>query len=241
MRREVLRASGLEFGYHGEPVLRGVELSVSEGEVVAIYGPTGSGKTTILLLLAGLLRPWRGEVYIMGERLDERTLPQIRRLIGISFQNPDDMFFNSTVLDEIAYTSARMYGADVGLKAARDIAEKLGISHILNKPPYKLSGGQKRLVALAAAVVHQPKLLLLDEPSTYLDEESTERVIKLFKELKSRGTAVLVATHDAEFICRIADKSYLLTGGRLINGVPGYRQPLCICGEDRRSQAPGRV
>jgi len=144
-------------------------------------------------------------------------------------------------LEEIAYTAVRIYGAEKGLEAAREIAEKLGISHILNKPPYKLSGRQKRLVALATAVVHQPKLLLLDEPSTYLDEESTERVIKLFKELKSRGTAVLVATHDAEFICRVADKSYLLTGGRLINGVPGYRQPLCICGEDRRSQAPGRV
>jgi len=94
---------------------------------------------------------------------------------------------------------------------------------ILNKPPYKLSGGRKRLVALVAAVAHQPKLLLLDEPSTYLD------------------AAVLVATHDAEFICRVADKSYVLTGGRLINSVPSFRQPLCICGEGRWSQAPGRV
>jgi cobalt/nickel transport system ATP-binding protein len=161
--------------------------------------------------------------------------------IGISFQNPDDMFFNNTALDEIAYTPARIYGADAGLKAAREIAEKLGISHILNKPPYKLSGGQKRLVALAAAVVHHPKLLLLDEPSTYLDEESTERVIKLLKELKSRRTAVLVATHDAEFIYRVADESYVLTGGRLINSMPSFRQPLCMCREDRWSQAPGRV
>jgi len=119
MRREVLRASGLEFGYFGEPVIRGVDLSVGEGEVVAIYGPTGSGKTTLLLLLAGLLKPWRGDVYVMGERLDEGSLPKVRRLIGVSFQNPDDMFFNDTVLDEIAYTPARIYGADVGLKAAK--------------------------------------------------------------------------------------------------------------------------
>ncbi len=170
----------------------------------------------------------------MDERLDERTLPKVRRLIGISFQNPDDMFFNDTVLDEIAYTPARIYGADAGLKAAREIAEKLGISHILNKPPYKLSGGQKRLVALAAAVAHQPKLLLLDEPSTYLDEESTERVIKLLEELKSRGTAVLVATHDAEFICRVADRSYALVEGRLTSGVPSPRRPLCLCRETSR-------
>ncbi len=95
------------------------------------------------------------------------------------------------------------------MEAAREIAEKLGISHILNKPPYKLSGGQRRLVALATAVVHQPKLLLLDEPSSYLDEESTERVIELLKEVKSRGTTVLVVTHDAEFICRFAGESYI--------------------------------
>jgi cobalt/nickel transport system ATP-binding protein len=234
MRREVLRASGLEFGYNGEPVIRGVELSVGEGEVVAIYGPTGSGKTTLLLLLAGLLRPWRGEVYIMGERLDERNLPKVRRLIGISFQNPDDMFFNNTVLDEIAYTPARIYGADAGLKAARAVAERLGILHLLDKPPYRLSGGQKRLVSLAAAVAHGPKLLLLDEPTTYLDEESTDRVVKLLEDFRGRGSAVLVATHDVELICRLADRSYALVRGKLTNGVPSPRRPLCICAKASR-------
>jgi cobalt/nickel transport system ATP-binding protein len=234
MRREVLRASSLEFGYHGEPVIRGVELSVGEGEVVAIYGPTGSGKTTLLLLLAGLLRPWRGEVYIMGERLDERTLPQIRKLIGISFQNPDDMFFNNTALDEIAYTPARIYGADVGLKAAREIAEKLGILHLLDKPPCRLSGGQKKLVSLAAAVAHGPKLLLLDEPTTYLDEESTDRVVNQLEDFRGRGSAVLVATHDVELICRLADRSYALVRGKLTNGKPRPRRPLCICAKASR-------
>jgi cobalt/nickel transport system ATP-binding protein len=234
MRREVLKASGLEFGYFGEPVIRGVDLSVGEGEVVAIYGPTGSGKTTLLLLLAGLLKPWRGDVYVMGERLDEGSLPKARRLIGVSFQNPDDMFFNDTVLDEIAYTPARIYGADVGLKAARAMAERLGISHLLDKPPYKLSGGQKKLVSLAAATAHEPSLLLLDEPTTYLDEESTERVVELLEELRRRGSAVLVATHDMELICRLADRSYALVGGRLTDGVPSPRRPLCLCGEASR-------
>jgi len=234
MRREVLRASGLEFGYNGEPVIRGVELSVGEGEVVAIYGPTGSGKTTLLLHLAGLLRPWRGEVYIMGERLDERNLPKVRRLIGISFQNPDDMFFNNTVLDEVAYTPARIYGADAGLRAARAVAERLGILHLLDKPPYRLSGGQKRLVSLAAAVAHGPKLLLLDEPTTHLDEESTDRVVKLLEDFRGRGSAVLVTTHDVELICRLADRSYALVRGKLTNGVPNPRRPLCICAKASR-------
>ncbi len=185
---------------------------MEEGEVVAVAGPTGSGKTTLIMVLAGLLRPWRGEVFFMGRPIWAQ-LSDARRFVGVMFQNPDDMFFSAIVLEEIAYTAVRVYGAEKGLEAAREIAEKLGISHILNKPPYKLSGGQKRLVALATAVVHQPKLLLLDEPSTYLDEESTERVIKLLKELKSRGTAVLVVTHDAEFIRRVADESYMLAEG----------------------------
>jgi len=239
MRREVLRAVSIVLGY-SEPVLVDVSLTVEEGEVVAVAGPTGSGKTTLIMVLAGLLRPWRGEVFFMGRPLWAQ-LPDARRFVGVMFQNPDDMFFNATVLEEIAYTAVRIYGAEKGLEAARGVAEKLGISHILNKPPYRLSGGQKRLVALAAAVVHQPMLLLLDEPSTYLDEESTERVIKLLKELKSRGTAVLVVTHDAEFICRVADESYMLAEGRLINSVPSFRRPLCICGENRWGWEPGRV
>lgn len=229
MRREVLRALGVEFGYYKEPVIKGVDLSVGEGEVAAIYGPTGSGKTTLLLLLAGLLKPWRGEIYIMGEKLDENNARKLRALIGISFQNPDDMFFNDTVLDEIAYTPSRLYGAEEGLKAARHAAETLGITHLLDKPPYKLSGGQKRLVSLAAAIAHKPKLLLLDEPTAYLDERSAEKIVELMEKLRKDGVAIVLATHDLELICRAADKTYVLKEGRLAEGNPLVKRDLCIC------------
>ncbi|MGC9119391.1 MAG: energy-coupling factor ABC transporter ATP-binding protein [Thermoproteus sp.] len=229
MRREVLKALGIEFGYYKEPVIKGADLSVGEGEVAAVYGPTGSGKTTLLLLLAGLLRPWRGEIYIMGEKLDENNARKLRGLIGVSFQNPDDMFFNDTVLDEIAYTPSRLYGAGEGLKAAREVAGILGITHLLDKPPYKLSGGQKRLVSLAAAIAHRPKLLILDEPTAYLDEETTERVVGLITKLKEEGIAIVLATHDLELICRVADRTYVLEGGRLAEGNPLVKRDLCIC------------
>ncbi len=108
MRREVLRAVSIVFGY-SEPVLVDVSLTVEEGEVVAVAGPTGSGKTTLIMVLAGSLRPWRGEVFFMGRPLWAQ-LPDARRFVGVVFQNPDDMFFNATVLEETAYTAVRLYG-----------------------------------------------------------------------------------------------------------------------------------
>lgn len=228
MRREVLKAEGLVFGYQDDPVINGVSISLREGEVVAIYGPTGSGKTTLMLLLGGLLRPWEGEIYVLGQRLDERNR-SLRRYIGIAFQNPDDMFFNATVLDEIAYTSARIYGVEEGLRSAKIIAEKLGIAHLLDKPPYKLSGGQKKLISIAVAAAHNPKILLLDEPTTYLDQEAEEKVVRFVEELRKYGVAILVATHDMEFICKAAQRSYMLINGKLIPSPPTLKKPLCLC------------
>jgi len=228
MRREVLKAEGLVFGYQDEPVINDVSISLREGEVVAVYGPTGSGKTTLVLLLGGLLRPWRGEVYVLGQKLDERN-KWLRRYIGVAFQNPDDMFFNATVFDEIAYTSARIYGVEEGFRNAKTIAEKLGIVHLLDRPPYKLSGGQKKLVSIAVAAAHNPKILLLDEPTTYLDEESSEIVVKFIEELKRSNVAIFVATHDIEFICRLAQRSYMLINGKVIPASPTLKKPLCLC------------
>jgi cobalt/nickel transport system ATP-binding protein len=228
MRRGVLEARGIVFGYGDEPILNGVDLQLGDGDVVVVYGPTGSGKTTLLLVLAGLLKPWRGELYFMGQPMDG---VRARRYIGIAFQNPDDMFFNSTVFDEIAYTPARLYGAEEGRRLAKEVAEKLGVAHLLDRPPYKLSGGQKKLVSIAAAVAHGPRLVFLDEPTAYLDADTAERVIQLVEELRGRGTAFVVATHDLELLCRLQARAYRLEEGRLIEGVPQPRKTLCLCGQ----------
>lgn len=228
MRRGVLEARGIVFGYGDEPILNGVDLQLGDGDVVVVYGPTGSGKTTLLLVLAGLLKPWRGELYFMGQPMDGI---RARRYIGIAFQNPDDMFFNSTVFDEIAYTPARLYGAEEGRRLAKEVAEKLGVAHLLDRPPYKLSGGQKKLVSIAAAVAHSPRLVFLDEPTAYLDADTAERVIQLVEELRGRGTAFVVATHDLELLCRLQARAYRLEEGRLIEGVPQPRKTLCLCGQ----------
>lgn len=227
MRREVLRASGVAAGYV-EPVVKEANISVEEGEIAAVVGPTGSGKTTLLLTLAGLLRPWRGEVLFMGRPLWDQ-LPEARRHIGVMFQNPDDMFFNSTVRDEIAYTAVRAHGPEKGLEMALNVAEALGLKPLLDKQPYKLSGGQKRLVALAAAVAHMPKLLILDEPTTYLDEGASERALAFIRALRDGGAAVIIATHDLELVCRIADRVYELRDGVLLPSSKRSRRNLCIC------------
>jgi cobalt/nickel transport system ATP-binding protein len=225
MRRGVLEARGIVFGYGDEPILNGVDLQLGDGDVVVVYGPTGSGKTTLLLVLAGLLKPWRGELYFMGQPMDG---VRARRYIGIAFQNPDDMFFNSTVFDEIAYTPARLYGAEEGRRLAKEVAEKLGVVHLLDRPPYKLSGGQKKLASIAAAVAHSPRLVFLDEPTAYLDADTAERVIQLVEELRGGGTAFVVATHDLELLCRLQARAYRLEEGRLIEGAPAEENSLSM-------------
>ncbi len=202
------------FGYFERPVLCDVTLGINEGEIVVITGPTGSGKTTLLMITGGLLRPWKGEVLFMGKPLHGQ-LPHARRYIGIMFQNPDDMFFNATVLDEIAYTAVQIYGREIALRKARELARKLGIEDLLNRPPHRLSGGQKRLVALAAAIIHDPLLLILDEPFTYLDDELIGLVIDVLRELRDRGTAILMATHDLNAIKPHTSSIYRLRNCRL--------------------------
>lgn len=192
-------------------MLRGATLSLERG-VYALVGETGSGKTTLLMILAGLLRPERGEVLLGGEPLDGER-PEHRRLIGVAFQDPDSQLFNPTVYDEVAYALRTMgLGEDEVRERVERVAEALGISGLLDRPPYELSMGQKRLVALASVLVYEPRFLLLDEPLTFLDPSTAARVACIIRGWGERG-AVLVATHNVEAALLLADRLLVLRGG----------------------------
>ncbi|ABM80111.1 energy-coupling factor ABC transporter ATP-binding protein [Hyperthermus butylicus] len=212
----VIEARNLWFSYtRKNPVLKGVNLRVKAGEVVALAGPTGSGKSTLLLLLAGLLTPDKGEVLLDGRPLSEQ-LPMARQRIGILFQNPDDQLFNPTVYDEIAY-ALRSLGLEESIVRERvhSIARQLGIEELLPQPPYKLSIGQRRLVALASILVYDPDILLLDEPTANLDRQGIMVLSRAIRTAARRGKIVIMASHDLDAIIEYSTRTCILHDGRL--------------------------
>ena len=227
MKSPGVLVKNLWFGYAQDtPVLRGVDLAAQPGSVTCIVGPTGSGKTTLLLVMAGLLSPWRGEVLIDGEALHSNPR-RFRRAIGLLFQDPDTQLFNPSVEEEIGYALHTM-GMDTGeiRSSVRGVAKRLGIEHLLNRAPYTLSVGEKKLVALASVLVYQPRILLLDEPVANLDASTAGVVKDVIEEEKRRGVAVVIATHDLDLVFDLGDEVYAIQNGEAVylgSGADVYR------------------
>ncbi len=214
-----LKVEDVAFSYPGGvEVLKKASFSVGKGEVVAIIGPNGSGKTTLLMISAGLLKPKRGRVLLDGEPL-EKQLPEARRKIGLVFQDPDDQLFNPTVYDEISFAPRQLLPSKEEVRnVVFKVAEELGIKHLLDRPPYKLSVGEKRKVALASVLVYNPEILLLDEPTANLSASFVEELEQIIMEKRRLGKAIVVASHDVEFIARVADRVYVLSRGVTYGG-----------------------
>lgn len=213
----ILEVLDVHFSYPGGVVaLRGACLKARKRGVVAITGPNGCGKTTLLLIASGLLKPDKGRVLFDGIPLDEQ-LPQARKRIGLVFQNPDDQIFNSTVYDEIAFALRQLEMEEEEIaERVEEIAEKLGIGSILKRPPYRLSLGEKKKVALASILVYEPELILLDEPTANLSYKTVSEVEYIISGLQREGKTVIVASHDVNFIARVADTVYVLSAGRVV-------------------------
>lgn len=216
---EVLTLKDIWFRYPAsdEYVLKGVNLRLNKYELSVIRGPNGSGKSTLLLIAAGLLTPEKGEVLLYGKPLSTQ-LPQARIKLGITFQDPEDQFFNATVYDEIAF-ALRQLRIPEGIirNKVTEVVEALNIAHLLNRPPYKLSGGEKVRVALASVLVYDPEILLLDEPTAYLTTNAKSELMKLLENLRDSGKTIVVVTNDSEVIKYRIDESYLLDNGVLRN------------------------
>lgn len=196
----MLRLSGVWFRYPGSDsyALRGLSMEARRGELLVLAGPNGSGKTTALLVAAGLLEPERGEVLLDGRPLREQ-LPRARRRIGLLFQNPDYMLFNPTVYDEIAFVPRQLYGEAEVSKMVEAAARRVGLPpELLKRPVHALSHGEKKLVALASVISYGPELLLLDEPLAGLSRSRREAVLGLIGGEVAAGRAVVVATHEPE-------------------------------------------
>ena len=214
MSTPVFRLTGVSYYYLNKiPAVRDVSLEVLPGERIAILGANGSGKSTLMHLLDGLLLPSSGELLAFGQEMTEKRLedPEFNRLfrakVGFLFQNPDVQLFCSNVWDEVAFGPLQLdLPREEVLRRVEDVMEMLGIGELRDRPPYALSGGEKRRVAIGSILSMNPQVLILDEPTNGLDPRTQQWLIELLAELHLAGKTLITATHDLSIVDEIADR-----------------------------------
>jgi cobalt/nickel transport system ATP-binding protein len=218
--------------------LHSVSFAAHAGERIALLGANGAGKSTLLLSLLGVLPVHAGEIEVCGLRLEKSTLSGIRARAGLVFQNPDDQLFMSTVWDDVLFGPLN-YHKETEARSEREIEEKahavlrsLGIDHLKDRMSHKLSGGEKRLAALASVLVMEPQVLLLDEPTAFLDPRGKRALTKILAGLPQ---TMLIATHDSSFASTIASRAIVLGGGTIRADGPAQT----ILHDDRLLEASG--
>lgn len=211
----VLSVESLSMRYNGSPrpVLDACSLEIGRGERVALLGLNGSGKTSLLLAIAGVV-PFEGAVTVDGVALTTTSTGAVRSRIGFLFSNPEDQLLFPRIKDDVGYALVRdgLNGEEVSRRSHR-MMEAMGVASLSEASPYELSHGQKLRVALAGALVHEPPLLLLDEPSSALDPPGRRALASL---LRDQPGAMLMATHDLEFARWCCTRFVLLEGGKVV-------------------------
>jgi cobalt/nickel transport system ATP-binding protein len=211
---DALDVRGLAFAYpDGRQVLFGIDLRVGRGERVALLGPNGAGKTTLALHLNGVLRAGAGTVTVGGLPLGEATLKEVRRRVGIVFQDPDDQLFMPTVAEDVAFGPANL-----GLRGAalqervRAALEAVGMAEHGRRAPHHLSFGQRRRVALATVLAMEPQVLILDEPTSNLDPASRRELADILRVL---DVTILMVTHDLPYALQLCPRAVVMSEGRI--------------------------
>ncbi|MCU0841805.1 MAG: energy-coupling factor ABC transporter ATP-binding protein [Thiobacillaceae bacterium] len=208
----MIELDGVSYRYNGSVALGELSLRVEPGEKAVLLGANGTGKSTLLKILAGLLAPTSGTYRYQGEAVDPKRLRnaarnrRFRREVALLFQNPDAMLFNPTVFDEIAFGPRQLGLKDVDDRVRR-WAGALGVAAHLDRPPFGLSGGEKQKVALAALLVLEPELLLLDEPAAALDPRSTGWLVDFLADLP---VTVLTSTHNLSLAPELGSRALVL-------------------------------
>jgi cobalt/nickel transport system ATP-binding protein len=218
----IFETRSLSFRYAEVEALSDISLAIQQGQRVALLGANGSGKSTLLRLLNGLCFPSAGSILFQGRELTDEALTEeyfashFRRSVALVFQNPDVQLFNPTVYDEIAFAPLQMRMSRPEIQAAvAAMLDRFGIAHLKDRAPHHLSGGEKKRVALASALVIDPEVLILDEPTASLDPESQSGIIDFLIDCQGKKT-VISSTHDLEIVEDIADYCLVLHHGRLV-------------------------
>jgi cobalt/nickel transport system ATP-binding protein len=214
MSHHIVEAKNLHYTYpDGTAAVKGVSFRITHGESVAIVGANGAGKSTLLLHLNGYFVPEKGSLIIGDIPLTKKTVSLVRRTVGMVFQNPDDQLFMPTVFDDVAFGPLNMGlpEEDVERRVTRAL-ETVGAGHLKSRPPYHLSGGEKRAVAIATVLSMSPDILVMDEPTSNLDPKARRLLINL---LKTFQHTKIIATHDLDMAVDLCERTIVLNDGKV--------------------------
>ncbi|MCT8268183.1 MULTISPECIES: energy-coupling factor ABC transporter ATP-binding protein [Afifella] len=213
---ELIALSDIHFAYpSGPPVLKGVDMCLMPGERLCIGGHNGAGKSTLLHIIVGLLRPSRGRITAFGApRREEKDFHEVRCRAGFVFQDPDDQLFCPTVAEDIAFGPLNLgKSRDEAMAIVDEVLERLDLVSFRDRITHKLSGGEKRLVTLAAVLAMEPEVLLLDEPTNALDVDNKARLKEI---LLSLPQAMILVSHDHRFRGDVSTRTVVMSHGRLV-------------------------
>jgi energy-coupling factor transport system ATP-binding protein len=217
MRQTIIDVENVTFHYHqeGAPALENVSLNVKQGEWLAIVGHNGSGKSTLARILNGLYIPDKGKVKVCGIELSDKTIWDIRKHVGMVFQNPDNQFVGTTVKDDVAFgLENNGVPRDEMVNRIEWSTKQVKMDAFLENEPHHLSGGQKQRVAIAGVIAVQPDIIILDEATSMLDPLGRSEVIQTVRELNNQGDLTVISiTHDLEEASK-ADRMIVMNGGR---------------------------
>ncbi len=220
----IFEVKDVTYRYNDVTALSDLSLSIKQNQRIAILGANGSGKSTFLRLLDALYFPDKGMITAFGENLteeafaDEEFAFRFRRRIALVFQNPDVQLFNPTVFDEVAFGPLQLrWSKDEIRRRVKEVLEMMEISHLKDRSPHRLSGGEKKRVALASVLILDPEVLLMDEPTAALDPKSQGRIVDFLVDWSGAKT-IVTATHDLDIVEDIADYCFVFQNGRVISG-----------------------
>lgn len=215
MSHHKLETKNLCFAYpDGQAAIRNMSFTIHHGESVGIIGANGAGKSTLLMLLMGVLFPNEGDVLVGDVRVTKKTLPMIRQRLGLVFQDPEDQLFMTTVYDDVAF-GPRNYKLNEKEVESRVIEalEMVGIPHLWDRAPFRLSGGEKRAAAIASVLSMHPDVLIMDEPTSALDPKSRRKLIGL---LKSFEHTKIITSHDLDMVLETCSRVIVIKQGEIV-------------------------
>jgi cobalt/nickel transport system ATP-binding protein len=214
-KKPIIELQGIYFSYPGgAPILRDLSLRLCEKERIGLIAPNGSGKTTLFHIIMGLIKPSAGYISAFGRTVSrEKDFIEVRRQVGLLFQDADDQLFSPTVLEDVAFGPLNLgKSKDEAIEISRRTLSFLGLDGFEERITIKLSGGEKRLVALATVLAMEPKVLLLDEPSAGLDKATKHGLVHILKALE---ISYVIVSHEFDFLSEVTDKIYTLQDGRI--------------------------
>lgn len=215
MSHHKIELKEVSFSYpDGHKALEDISFLLKHGEAVGVVGANGAGKSTLLSILTGILFPQKGSVRVGDLPVNKNTLAEVRRSIGLVFQEPDDQLFMTSVYDDVAFgpRNYKLNEEEVNIRVMQAL-EEVGITHLKDRPPYKLSGGEKRLAAIAAVISMQPDILIMDEPTASLDPKARRKVMNI---LNGFSHTKIITSHDIDMIMDMCARTIVLKNGRIV-------------------------